>query len=79
MFAWSHEDMLGIDPLVIVHKFNVDLTYKPVIQKRCRYNPEPYTMISKEVSKLLKAKFIREAHYLEWLANVVMVKKVNEK
>ena len=36
-------------------------------------------MISKEVDKLLKAKFIREAHYLKWLANVVMVKKANEK
>ena len=36
-------------------------------------------MITKEVEKLLKAKFIREAYYSEWLANVVMVKKPNEK
>ena len=32
-----------------------------------------------EVNKLLVANFIREVHYLEWLANVVMVKKANEK
>ena len=32
-----------------------------------------------EVNKLLAAKFIREVHYLEWLANVVMVKKANGK
>ena len=35
--------------------------------------------ISEEVNKLLKAKFIREAHYPRWLANVVMVKKPNRK
>ena len=32
-----------------------------------------------EVNKLLTANFIREVHYLEWLANVVMVKKANGK
>ena len=32
-----------------------------------------------EVSKLLAANFIREVYYLEWLANVVMAKKANEK
>ena len=36
-------------------------------------------VISEEVNKLLKAKFIRKAHYPEWLANVVMVKKPNGK
>ena len=29
-----------------------------------------------EVYKLLVANFIREVYYLDWLANVVMVKKV---
>ena len=79
IFAWFHEDMLGIDPLVIVHRLNVDPAHKPVIQKHHRFNPKRYTTISEEVNKLLKAKFIWEAHYLEWLANVVMVKKPNEK
>ena len=32
-----------------------------------------------EVNKLLVANFIREVRYPEWLANVVMVKKANEK
>ena len=32
-----------------------------------------------EVSKLLAANFIREVYYPEWLANVIMVKKVNGK
>ena len=32
-----------------------------------------------EVTKLLAAGFIREVHYLKWLANVVLVKKANGK
>ena len=32
-----------------------------------------------EVTKLLTAGFILEVHYPEWLANVVLVKKVNGK
>ena len=79
IFAWSHEDMPGIDPSVIVHRLNVDPVHKPVIQKRRRFNPESYTAINKEVDKLLVVKFIREVHYPKWLANVVMVKKPNEK
>ena len=35
--------------------------------------------IVKEVRKLLEADFIREIYYSNWLANVVMVKKANEK
>ena len=32
-----------------------------------------------EVNKLFVANFIREVYYLEWLANIVMVKKANGK
>ena len=32
-----------------------------------------------EVDKLLAAGFIKEVYYPEWLANVIMVKKTNEK
>ena len=32
-----------------------------------------------DVNKLLSAGFIREVYYPDWLANVVLVKKANEK
>ena len=35
--------------------------------------------IKEEVQKLMAAKFIREVYYPDWLANVVMVKKANDK
>ena len=68
VFAWSHKDMPRIDRSIIVHRLNVDPAHKPVIQKRRHFNPEQYTTISKEVDKLFKAEFIREAHYPKWLA-----------
>ena len=35
--------------------------------------------VAEEVRKLLEAGFIREVYYLDWLANVVMVRKNNRK
>ena len=63
VFAWSYEDMPGIDPAFITHRLNVDLTHKPLIQKRRRFNPERYTTINEEFEKLLAAGFIREVNY----------------
>ena len=40
VFAWIHEDMLGIDPSVITHRLNVCLSSKPVCQKKRVFAPE---------------------------------------
>jgi hypothetical protein len=34
VFAWSHEDMPGITPSVIVHKLMVDPSHRPIKQRR---------------------------------------------
>ena len=34
VFAWSHEDMLGIDPSVIVHRLNISPAFSPIRQKK---------------------------------------------
>ena len=52
---------------------------KPVKQKRRKFTPERVEAIAKEVEKLLKAQFIQEVYYPNWLANVVLVKKPNRK
>ncbi|KAJ9546886.1 hypothetical protein OSB04_019429 [Centaurea solstitialis] len=44
-FAWSHEDMVGIDPNIISHKLNIDLTFKLVKQKRRKFAPEQNKLI----------------------------------
>ncbi|XP_059428507.1 uncharacterized protein LOC132162267 [Corylus avellana] len=79
VFAWSPEDMPGIDPKDIVHHLNIDPKVKPVKQKRRKFAPDRNMAIAEEVGKLLKAQFIEEAHYPDWLSNVVMVKKSSGK
>ena len=71
--------MGGIDPTVITHRLNVISSFKPVKQKRRSFAQERQKAINEEVGKLLQAGAIREVEYLEWLANVVLVKKENGK
>ena len=71
--------MGGIDPAIITHRLNVSPSFKPVKQKRRSFALERQKAINEEVNKILKAGAIREVEYLEWLANVVLVKKANDK
>ena len=75
VFAWKHEDMPEIDKKIIKHRLNVNPECKPVQQKRRIFAPERNKAVTKEVEKLLEAGFIRKLFYLDWLANVVMVKR----
>ena len=75
VFAWSHEDMPGIDPSIITHRLNVCPSFKPVRQKKRVFAHERDNAVKDEVQKLMATKFIREVYYPDWLANVVMVKK----
>jgi hypothetical protein len=58
VFVWTYKDMPRINPEDILHYLNVDLTIKPVKQKRRKFAPERNVAIADEVEKLLKAKFI---------------------
>ena len=62
VFAWSHEDMLGIDPSVITHRLNVYPSSKPVRQKKRVFALEQDNAIEEEIQKLTTAEFIREVY-----------------
>ena len=79
VFVWSHEDMPGINLLIIVHRLNVSPAASPIRQKKWVFAQERDKAIAEEVRKLLEAVFIREVYYPDWLANVVMVKQPNGK
>ena len=68
-----------IDPSVIVHRLNVNLTSSPIRQKKRVFAQERDKVIVEEVRKLLEVGLIREVYYPDWLANVIMVKKANGK
>ena len=49
VFAWSHEDILGIDPSVITHHLNVRTSSKLVRQKKRVFALERDNAIKEEV------------------------------
>ena len=79
VFAWSHEDMIGIPANIIQHCLNVDLEKKPVQQRGRVFASEWNKAVMDKVNKFLVANFIGEVYYPKWLANIVMVKKANGK
>ena len=74
VFAWSYEDMLGIDTDIVQHCIPTDPTMKPVNLKLRRMKPK-WTFKIKEVEKQYNAGFLRVVNYPKWLANVVLVSK----
>ena len=71
--------MVGISPVHTSHKMNVIPSARPVRQKVRRFHLDRHQVIQEEVDNLLKARFIREIKYPEWLANVVVVPKKGRK
>jgi hypothetical protein len=62
---------------VIEHKLGIDPAFKPIKQKKKRYTPERHETIRVDVNKLLKAGFIKLVDYPSWLANPILVEKLD--
>ena len=75
VFAWTHLDMLGIDPSMAAHKLNILPNMRPMRQKVRSFHPNRQKVIQMKIDKLLVVGFIKEATYPDWFANVVMVPK----
>ena len=67
--------MVGIDPTLASHKLNIIASTKPIRQNIRRFEPDRHQIIQTEVDNFLRAGFIIEVKYPEWLANVVVVPK----
>ena len=79
VFAWSSEDMPGIDPKIAQHHINTHDHMMPVKQKLRRITTEWLLKIKEEVIKQLKVGFIKPVHQAKWIANVVHVPKKDGK
>jgi hypothetical protein len=62
---------------LIEHSLDVSKTAKPIKQKLRRFAWDKKEAIRVEVNRLLAAGFINEVYHLEWLANLVLVRKKN--
>jgi hypothetical protein len=78
IFAWSYEEMPGINPAIVVHEIKTYPEAKPV-QKRLRpVHPRKAAAIKLEVEKLLKVGFIYPVALTEWVSNPVPIDKKGE-
>ena len=71
--------MTWIHPSIASHRLNVIPSSRPIHQKvRCLHS-DKQRIIQAEIDKLLTTGFIREVEYPDWLENVVVVPKKDEK
>jgi hypothetical protein len=79
VFAWSANDLCGVNRDVIEHSLNVDPAIRPRRQKLWKMSEDKAKGAQNKVKRLLSFRVIREVTYPEWLANTVMLKKANGK
>ncbi|RVW30081.1 Retrovirus-related Pol polyprotein from transposon 17.6 [Vitis vinifera] len=79
VFAWSYEDMPGLDPSIVQHHLPTLPHARPVKQKLRRLHPRWSLQVKEEIQKQLSVGFISVVEYPEWLANVVPVPKKDGK
>ncbi|KAL0327949.1 UNVERIFIED_CONTAM: Retrovirus-related Pol polyprotein from transposon [Sesamum calycinum] len=79
IFAWTPQDLEGIDPGVITHHLNLDPSVRPIKQKKLHFGPEKDKIIEGEVKKLLSAGHIKEIQFPKWLSNIILVPKLGGK
>ena len=66
IFAWSYQDMPGLDTNIVVHKIPLKPECKPVKQALRQMKPEVILKIKEEVEKQLKAGFLSTVTYSDW-------------
>ena len=79
IFAWSYEDMPGLDTDIMVHHLPTKEDCPPVKQKARRMRPEMSEKIMAEVMKQFNVGFLVVTSYPQWVANVVTVPKKDGK
>ena len=74
-FAWSYEDMPGLDPSLVEHRLVLKSGARAIKQRLRRLHPKTALKVKEEIDKLHKARVIRVVLYPQWVANIVPVAK----
>jgi hypothetical protein len=75
IFAWSYEEMPGIDPLIVIHEIKTYPDAKPVRQCLRPVHPRKAAAIKLKVEKRLKADFIYPVALTDWVSNLILIDK----
>lgn len=75
VFAWSYEEIPGIDPTIVLHEIPTFPGAKHVRQRLHPVHPRKASAIKAEVEKLLKDGFIYPIPLTDWVSNIVPIAK----
>jgi hypothetical protein len=75
VFAWSYEEIPGIDPRIVKHEIRTYPDAKPIQQRLRAVNPWKALAIYAEVEKLLNASLIYPVPLTEWVSNSIPMDK----
>jgi hypothetical protein len=75
IFAWSYEEIPGIDPAIVIHEIKTYPGAKPIWQRLRPVHPRKATAIKLEAEKLLKADFIYPVALIDWVSNLFSIDK----
>ncbi|KAI5390105.1 hypothetical protein KIW84_075434 [Lathyrus oleraceus] len=79
VFAWSYEDMPGLDTDIVQHFLPLKPECVPVKQKLRRTHPDMAVKIKEEVRKQIDMGFLVTSTYPQWVAIIVPVPKKDGK
>ena len=79
VFAWNAYEAPRVDLEFIFHHLNVNTAILLRKQPHRRLSKKHSDAVKEEVNKLKQVRAIKEVFYLEWLTNIVVVKKKNGK
>ncbi|GKE81361.1 reverse transcriptase domain-containing protein [Tanacetum coccineum] len=77
IFAWTSADMTGIPRAITEHSLDTYPHIEPKAQKKRSLAPDRRKLVTDKVNEWLKAGIVRRVRYLTWVANPVLVKKVD--
>ena len=75
VFSWTYDDLKTYDTYIIQHVIPIKEGIKPFQNPLRKMHPKLEPLIQSEVKKLLDAKTIFRVRHLEWVANLVPVRK----
>ncbi|GJS87680.1 hypothetical protein Tco_0770316 [Tanacetum coccineum] len=77
IFAWTTANMTSIPKAITDHILNTYPHIKPKAQKKRSLAPDRRKVVTGEVNEWLMAGIVRRVRYPTWVANPVLVKKVD--
>jgi len=79
VFAWSYNDMLGLDIDIIMHKISLLVNSKPIKHKLMRLGLKLPLKFKDEIYTQLSASFIEVIKYSLWVSSIVLIRQNDER